>query len=93
MRRFKKTISLFIILLFSVSTLSLSGCKWHPSEEEINNLEETRAAALAAEKELSEKKAERQELEEKVAAKKAELEKIQADRDAVKNYVEESEEE
>ncbi len=91
MRRFKRSISLLIILLFSVSTLSLTGCKWHPSEEEINQLEETRSAALAAEKELENKKDERQDLEEKVEAKKKELEKIKADRDAVKSYVEESE--
>jgi multidrug resistance efflux pump len=89
MKRFRKTLSLLIIVLFSVSMLTVTGCGWKPSEEDIKALEETKAAALAAEKTLEEKKAERMDLEKKVQAKKAELEKAKADKEKVKMHVEE----
>ena len=75
MKRFRKTLSLLIIVLFSVSMLTVTGCGWKPSEEDIKALEETKAAALAAEKTLEEKK--------------AELEKAKADKEKVKMHVEE----
>lgn len=85
-----KAIKLFLILLFGVASISLTSCAWHPSEEEIKTLEETRAAALSAEKTLADKKLEKQDLERKVAAKKAELAKIQADKEAVQSHVEQA---
>jgi len=85
-----KSFKLFLILLFGVSSLSITSCAWKPSEEEVKQLEETRAAALSAEQTLADKKAEKQELEAKVAAKKAELEKIKADKESVKQHVEQS---
>ena len=90
MKKFKKTISLMIIVLFAISMLSVTGCGWKPSEEDIKALEETKAAALAAEKTLEEKKAERMDLEKKVQAKKAELEKAKADKEKVKMHTEQS---
>lgn len=88
-----KKLKILLILVFGLSTISLTSCGWKPSEEEIKTLEETRSAALAAEKKLAEKKAERQELESKVRAKKAELEKIKADKAAVDNHIEMSQQE
>jgi Flp pilus assembly protein TadB len=82
MRKFK----IVMIGLASIAMLSLSSCKWKPSEEQIKTLEETKAAALSAEKTLAEKKAERQEWEKKVAAKKAELQKLQNDKQNVENF-------
>jgi predicted exporter len=90
MRKFKKTISLLLIVLFSISMLSITGCGWKASEEDIKALEETKEAALAAEKSLEEKTSERMELEKKVAAKKAELEKVTADKEKVKMKVAEA---
>jgi septal ring factor EnvC (AmiA/AmiB activator) len=58
----------------------LAGCTWHPGEEDIQALEETKTAALAAEKTLADKKAERKDLEAKLAAKKAELTKVSAEK-------------
>lgn len=87
MRKFKKTISLLLIVLFSISMLSITGCGWKAGEEDIKALEETKDAALAAEKSLEDKKAERMDLEKKVAAKKAELEKVSADKEKVKAQV------
>lgn len=86
MKRFKKSVTMLIILLFGLSTISLTGCGWKPSEEDIKQLEETKSAALAAEKKLQETKAEREDLEKKVEAKKAELEKLETDRDKVEQF-------
>ena len=79
-------LKILLVLLFGVATIS--SCGWKPSEQEIKQLEETKAAALSAEKTLADKKAERQELEAKVAAKKAELEKVKADKENVQKHVE-----
>jgi hypothetical protein len=87
MRKFKKTMCILMIVLFSISMLSITGCGWKASEEDIKALEETKDAALAAEKSLEDKKAERMDLEKKVAAKKAELEKVKADKEKVKAQV------
>ena len=67
----------------------LAGCTWHPGEEEIQALEETKAAALAAEKTLADKKAERKDLEAKLEAKKAELAKVKAEKEKVMQKLEE----
>ncbi len=77
---------IFMLAVISVAMLTLTSCKWKPSEEQIKTLEETKAAALSAEETLQKKKAERQEWEKKVAAKKAELEKLQKDKESVQNF-------
>lgn len=82
-----KALKLFLILLFGIASISITSCGWKPSEEEVKQLEETRAAALAAEKTLADKKLEKQDLQAKVAAKKAELAKIQADKENVQKHV------
>ncbi len=76
-----------LAILFGVATISLTSCGWKASEEEKQQLEETRDATLSAEKSLADKKVERQELEAKVAAKKAELEKVKADKANVEQKV------
>jgi len=91
MTKFKKTISLGLIVLFSISMLSITGCGWKASEEDIKALEETKEAALAAEKAMEEKTSERMDLEKKVAAKNAELAKVKADKEKVKMKVAEAE--
>ena len=83
MNKFKKSLNLIVLLLFGVSTISITSCGWKPSEEEIKQLEETKSATLAAEKTYSEKQTEHQQLEAKVNAKKAELDKINADKEKV----------
>ena len=66
----------------------LAGCTWHPGEEDIQALEETKTAALAAEKTLSDKKTERKDLEAKLEAKKAELVKVKAEKEKVMQKLE-----
>ncbi len=82
---------ILLLGLISVAMLSLSSCKWKPSEEQIKTLEETKAAALSAEETLQKKKAERQEWEKKVAAKKAELEKLKKDKESVQAFTQSAE--
>ncbi|KAA3611277.1 MAG: hypothetical protein D8M58_15010 [Calditrichaeota bacterium] len=74
------SIKLLVISLFLILGLSLTSCGWKPSEEEIQKLEETRAAALSAEKTQQEKKAEADDLQSQVDSKKAELEKVKAEK-------------
>ena len=77
-----------LVILFGVATISVTSCGWKPSDQEIKQLDETKAAALSAEQTLADKKTERQELEAKVAAKKAELAKVKADKENVQKHVE-----
>lgn len=84
----KKLISVLVMLTFCAATLFVSSCTSHPNEEQIQALEESRSAALAAEKDCSDKKSERQGEEAKVNAKKAELEKVLAEKDKVSQGVE-----
>jgi len=79
----KKLISVLVMLVFCTATLFVSSCTSHPNEEQIQALEEARSAALAAEKDCSDKKSERQGEEAKVNAKKATLEKAQAENEKV----------
>ena len=74
------SIKLLVISLFLIIGLSLTSCGWKPSEEEIQTLEETRSAALDAEKTQQEKKAEADDLQSQVDSKKAELEKVKAEK-------------
>jgi len=83
MKEHKFSIKLLVISLFLIIGLSLTSCGWNPSEEEIQTLEETRSAALAAEKTQQEKKAEADDLQSQVDSKKAELEKVKAEKSKV----------
>ena len=77
------------ILVMSALVLTfLIACTSHPNEEQIQALEETKTAALAAEKTLADKKQERKDLEAKLEAKKAELAKAQAEKVTVLQKVE-----
>ena len=77
------------ILIMSALVLTfLIACTSHPNEEQIQALEETKTAALAAEKTLAEKKQARKDLEAKLEAKKAELAKVKAEKTKVLQKVE-----
>ena len=74
------SIKLLVISIFLILGLSLTSCGWKPSDEEIQSLEETRSAALDAEKTQQEKKAVADDLQSQVDSKKAELEKVKAEK-------------
>ena len=82
------SIKLLVLSVFLILAFSLTSCGWKPSEEEIQTLEETRSAALAAEKSHQDKKAEADDLQRQVDQKKAELEKAKAELEQVTSAVE-----
>lgn len=67
--------ALFFCLLFS--------CAKKPNEEQVKALEETKSAALAAEKSLADKQKERSELESQCEAKKKELDQVKLEKETV----------
>ena len=79
----KISIMTILVLTFFIA------CTSHPNEEQIQALEETKTAALAAEKTLADKKQERKDLEAQLTAKKTELAKVQAEKEKVMQKLEE----
>ena len=77
-----------IVMMSALVLAFLVACTSHPNEEQVQALEETKAAALAAEKNCSDKKQERKALEAKLETKKAELAKVQAEKAKVLQKVE-----
>ncbi|MCK5033604.1 MAG: hypothetical protein KAS18_08215 [Calditrichia bacterium] len=77
-------ISIMAILVLTF----LVACTSHPNEEQIQALEETKTAALAAEKTLADKKQERKDLEAQLEAKKTELVKVKAEKEKVMQKLE-----
>ncbi len=77
-----------IMIMSALVLIFLIACTSHPDEEQIQALEETKTAALAAEKTLAEKKQARKDLEAKLEAKKAELVKVKAEKEKVLQKVE-----
>jgi peptidoglycan hydrolase CwlO-like protein len=85
-----KTVRLLTLILVSFSLLLLpliTGCSKRPSDEELSKLEEAKMAALAAEKEVEAKKAERTDLEKELEKMQKELNDLKAERDEVKECV------
>jgi len=81
MKKFPMSIKL--VLLTFVLSFAVSSCGWHPSDEEIRSLEETRSAALDAEKSLQQKKSDTADLQQQVDQKKAELQKAKDENEKV----------
>ncbi|OQX77062.1 MAG: hypothetical protein B6D61_07770 [Bacteroidetes bacterium 4484_249] len=88
MERLRKVFTSILLVLFVFGTLAVTSCTKHPNEEQIKLLEETKSAALAAEQTHAEKTKERQDLERQVKAKEDELAKIKADKEKVKQFLE-----
>ncbi len=78
-----------VVTVAAVGSLILAfSCTKHPNEEQIRQMEETRSAALSAEQKLEEVRQQRQDLEDQLAQKEQERDKVCADRDAVKERLE-----
>jgi len=88
MRKALRTVVLFAAIALLLSLFALSGCTQHPNDEELQVLEETKAAALEAEEALSDCKSERSELESQLAEKEQELEDMQEEKEAVSERLE-----
>jgi len=77
-----------ILLMSALVLVFLAACTSHPNEEQIKVLEETKSAALSAEKACADKKQERNALEANLDTKKTELEKVKAEKAKVLEKVE-----
>ncbi len=75
----RRHLTLIFGVIFIIGLLSI-GCTRYAKEEQLRQLDETKAAALAAEKQLEDKKAERSQWERKVAQKEKELEAKKAEK-------------
>ena len=75
----RKTLS-WVTMVAVVASMSMIGCSKHPNEKQLQALEETKQAALAAESQLEQKRQEKADLERQLAEKKAQLEKAQAEK-------------
>jgi uncharacterized cupredoxin-like copper-binding protein len=81
--------NLKLLLAAFVVVVIIGGCASHPDEEQIQMLEETKAAALSAEQTLTQKKQDASDLAAKCEAKKAELAKVKSEKDMVMKKLEE----
>jgi hypothetical protein len=79
----RRSMVLFLLLCVLYISAVLTGCACHPSPEQLNQLEMTKAAALSAEGEVQAKTQERQEWEGKLRKKNQELKKAEDDLKAV----------
>jgi len=85
-----KTVRFLTLVFVSFSLLLLpliTGCAKRPNDDELSKLEEAKMAALAAEKELETKKADRTNLEKELEKMQKELNDLKAERDEVKACV------
>jgi len=82
-KMFHRAMVVSLLLLVFLGSVVLTGCSRHPSPEELNTLEMTKQAALAAEEEAEAKIQERKEWEFKLQEKQAELEQAENDLKAV----------
>lgn len=79
-----------ILGLFSIlvaGSLVLSGCTRYANEEQLNQLDETGAAAISAEENVAKLEKEKAELEAKLAKKQDELKKAQEEKAKIKSLV------
>ncbi len=73
----------FLIGLFIVVGLLSFGCTRYATTQQLQELDDTQAAALAAEKTLKEKTKEKAEWQQKVAKKEAELDAKKKEKEQV----------
>lgn len=82
MRKAMRTLVVFVAVLLVV-TFMFAGCTKYAKQEQLQKLEETKAAALAAEKSLNDCKTESGKLEGQLTEKKQALEDMKKEKDVV----------
>jgi len=71
------------------SLVVVTGCTRYASEEQLKQLEETKSAALSAEKKVEDLNTEKANLQKELEAKKKELEAVKEERETVKKRLKE----
>ena len=84
MARGVRVMGLGLLSLLLAASIFLSGCTRYANEEQLTALDETQSAAVSAEDQLAEKKAEKAALEAKLAEKQEELKQVKAEQEKVK---------
>lgn len=81
----RKTLRTLVVITAVVLLISMAfiGCTKHANEQQLQALEETKAAALAAEKALADCKSETANLEGQLAEKKQALEAMKQEQETV----------
>jgi len=78
---------LFLFSLILVASLLISGCSRYANEEQLTTLDETEAAAAAAEQKVGETEQKNTELKAKLAEKQEELKEAIAEKDRIQAEV------
>ncbi|MDZ7373826.1 MAG: hypothetical protein ONB23_07620 [candidate division KSB1 bacterium] len=85
MAKATKAVAALGMLVLVAMSLTWIGCAKHPSKEQLQRLEETKQAALAAEQQLAQCQQQKADLEKQLKAKQDELAKVQAEKSAVQS--------
>ncbi|MBN1781439.1 hypothetical protein JW948_09960 [bacterium] len=93
MARGARLISIGLFSVIVVFSLLLSGCSRYANEDQLQSLDESEAAAVAAEEDVSKLEQENAELKAKLAEKQEELKQVQAEKERIQAAVAEPEEE
>lgn len=83
MRKAVRTLVLLSVTILLICIFALSGCTKYANDQQLQALEETKAATLAAEEALADCKGETTKLEGKLAEQKKELESVKKEKEAV----------
>lgn len=87
MARGVKYAVLSLVSLILVASFLISGCSRYANEEQLTALDETEAAAVAAEEKSAELDKEKAELQAKLAEKQDELKLVQEEKEKIKASV------
>lgn len=85
MRKTLKMVVVFASIACLLWTFLFFGCTKHPSQEQLNVLEETKKAALSAEEQLAKKQQDKADLQSELAEKKQKLEETKSEKAKVKS--------
>ena len=72
-----------LFVFIAVSAFLVAGCTKYANEEQMQTLEETKNAALAAEEKVEDLEAKKSDLQEKLSEKQDELEKVKQEKKKV----------
>ncbi len=89
----RRVTAVVVAMVFTAGLLMSVGCTKYASQDDLQQLEEARKAAISAEKELDKIKVEHKQVEQAVAEKEAELKSVQDELKYVKTHLPETREE
>jgi len=84
LRGIRKALVSFLTVVVLASFV-LAGCTRYANDEQLKTLDETKAAALSAEKTLEQKEQEKASLEKKLSEKQDELQKVKEEKSKVQS--------